>query len=485
MKLHIRRAICAITVLTLLFALIPVASAYGVNNAIWDGSIADCFSDGNGSESEPYVISSASELAYLAQSVNDGNAYEGVYFRLSDNICLNDTGDWMEWQNDVTPANIWTAIGTNDAPFCGFFDGCGYTISGMYINDTASPDTVRPQGLFGCFRAGAFAAAAIENVCIAESYVNGNSMIGAIVGSVDDGAIRNCNNSGTVSGTNNVGGIVGHINGECELEITECTNSGVIIGRNNFIGGIVGGTYCSTVALCSNTGTVTGNDYVAGIVGGNDWNGTVEKSFNAGDIIGNTSVGGVVGYNNGWVFDCYNSASVSADNEVGGVTGSNLESKVSRCYNVGNVICPDGYDYGGVIGVDYDSCDFSSGYYLDDCCEQDNGYGMALTVDQLMDAASYEGFNFESTWFLDVNSEYPYAQLIDNPHTPTGDVPPTIPGDADGNGMIEIADAILILRHSLGVINMSDELLPICDVDGDGIITTTDALIVMRSAMNV
>lgn len=60
-------------------------------------------------------------------------------------------------------------------------------------------------------------------------------------------------------------------------------------------------------------------------------------------------------------------------------------------------------------------------------------------------------------------------------------------GDADGDGILTTADALTVLRMSLGIIGTpADGSLDfsVCDVDGDGEITSVDALFIIRSAMH-
>lgn len=48
----------------------------------WDGTTADGFAGGTGTQEDPYQIATAEQLAGLAQDVNEGNAYTDVYFLL-------------------------------------------------------------------------------------------------------------------------------------------------------------------------------------------------------------------------------------------------------------------------------------------------------------------------------------------------------------------------------------------------------------------
>ena len=55
----------------------------------WDGTIATSYNSGTGEEEDPYIISNAKEFAYFSQEINNGNNYSGKYFKLTDNIHLN------------------------------------------------------------------------------------------------------------------------------------------------------------------------------------------------------------------------------------------------------------------------------------------------------------------------------------------------------------------------------------------------------------
>lgn len=58
-------------------------------------------------------------------------------------------------------------------------------------------------------------------------------------------------------------------------------------------------------------------------------------------------------------------------------------------------------------------------------------------------------------------------------------------GDVDGNGIVQIADAILAARHALGVYLLEGESLILADVDMNGEITIADAVLIMRIAMGL
>ena len=60
----------------------------------------------------------------------------------------------------------------------------------------------------------------------------------------------------------------------------------------------------------------------------------------------------------------------------------------------------------------------------------------------------------------------------------------TLPGDADGDGEVTVADALLVMRYAMGIISE----LPCpgnADMDASGSIDISDALLIMRYAMGV
>ena len=111
---------------------------------VWDGSVATSFKYGGGTLSNPYLITTGAELAYLAQRVNAGNNYAGLVFQLVRDIDLNN--------------RAWTPIGTDTNSFRGIFNGAGRTIKN--VNVTVSPaintniSTFYSYGFFGSLGGG-------------------------------------------------------------------------------------------------------------------------------------------------------------------------------------------------------------------------------------------------------------------------------------------------------------------------------------------
>ncbi|MBR4658799.1 MAG: dockerin type I repeat-containing protein [Clostridia bacterium] len=60
-----------------------------------------------------------------------------------------------------------------------------------------------------------------------------------------------------------------------------------------------------------------------------------------------------------------------------------------------------------------------------------------------------------------------------------------MPGDADGNGVIDTTDALYVLRCALGIDGDANAMMAVCDMDGSGTIDTTDALLILRMALGI
>ncbi len=175
-----------ILVIAMLLSLVPFTVSAA--EEVWDGKIpqADAeykFSGGEGTESSPYLISSAADLAMLAANVNAGNDYELMFFKLTADITLNsgyeNSGTWLE----TPPANKWMPIGYNlknsvSPAFYGTFDGDYHVIRGMYCyaDDTQSAEGKGWNSTVGFFGAlnGNVKRLGFENCVVDRSKTVGN-----------------------------------------------------------------------------------------------------------------------------------------------------------------------------------------------------------------------------------------------------------------------------------------------------------------------
>lgn len=288
-------------------------------------------------------ISNENQLCSLMQEINSGSSL------VIDSFVLTADLDMSQYK--------WTPIGTESNPFRGKFDGNGHTIRGLYTTGSAY------AGLFGVIAD----HAAVWNLTVEDSYINGTYGTGGIVGKVESNAVLdtanytaaiptvvNCTNRATVQGVGSDGSYgTGGIAGEARASrIHGCVNEGRIIGDYQ-TAGIVGNLYSDSripgvtrvpayipnIANCINYGPVTGtNNHTGGIAGLNGL-GSVFNSANFGSVTGVSCVGGVAGQNaddsNCKLINCYTTGAVKGTgNYVGAVIGRNYKDGgfVGGCY---------------------------------------------------------------------------------------------------------------------------------------------------------
>ena len=288
-----RKLLSLLLALCLAIALVPM-SAFAEESAAdsWDGT-ADTSWYTDAPDASEYHISTAEQLAGLAQLVN------------ADPGTTNFAGKTFYLENDLDlSGHEWISIGTGRGgtrqaySFCGVFDGQGHVISNLYSR---------------------------------ESHVEGadeshNLLRNALFGNVYNGEVKNLGvanaeiwmdpKDGSAAGK----GIL--VDWMGKSKITNCWTSGSIYSGSSIeknIGGIVGVTVQGcTISGCYSTATLTGNftnsegyytepdpadwpfDTIGGIVGARfDGNLTVTDCWFDGKIVVNSitaAVGGIVGY---------------------------------------------------------------------------------------------------------------------------------------------------------------------------------------------
>ncbi len=304
-----------------------------------------------------YDIGTADELYAFAAAVNGGN--RAINGELTANIVVNPnvlTSDG-DLNGDGSDLRAWIPINNSSIDgYNGTFDGGEHTVSSLYFNNI----NTKYVGLFG----NVASSGKVANVGVIDTYFNGYSYIGGVVGE-NSGTVSGCYNTSTVMGSMNGGGLntsdyIGGVVGYNYGTVSDCYNNGSVSGIDN-IGGVVGNNY-GTVSDCYNNGSVSGRISIGGVVGKNF--GTVSGCYNIGNISGGESIGGVVGYNNNYISDdspaivtgCYNNGNVSGNLYVGGIVGENCDI-VRSCYNTGNS------SEGGVVGGNRNGGTVTSCYY--------------------------------------------------------------------------------------------------------------------------
>ncbi len=404
--------------------LLSVVNLFITAQTIWDGT-TKVFFDGEGTQENPYLISTASQLAGLAQYTNKGLSVKGEYYRLENDIFLNDTTNWQHWKTTNAPTNIWTPIGTKEYKFLGSFDGNNYTIYGVYHKDT-SKDYV---GLFGNAEGGK-----ITNVNVRASFIAGGKYTGGILGGVDYSIfLTNCFAECIIEGAEMTGGLCGCVGGSNAI-IEHCSASSKIYTHKYSdyslcVGGLIG--HCSGTISKSYVITNIENKYpnasrqIGGLVGSYSGS-SISQCCAFGSIQGIQKVGGLIGYYNAnqesTIKDCYaNVEVISAGSYIGGGIGSLISGNITNCYIAGKVIGSGTYVGGFVGGTSAMSNhgETINSYFDTEATTQETSAAgcLAQTTASMKKQSTYVGWDFDNVWKMEANKNngYPYLAAIQIP----------------------------------------------------------------------
>ena len=298
-----------------------VYGAKAQNVSVWDGSSA-IWTQGSGTEADPYLIESAQNLAWISEMVNSGvTTYSGVWFKLTTDLNMNNLA--------------WVPVGNSETNcFCGKFDGYNHFIDNISITSGYTY-----KGLFGYTN-----NATIANISANVNISSCNYSAG-IIGYANATAITNCHiRSGTVNGSKYVGGIVAYCNGNSPIE--SCSNAANIMvsGDVYAAGGICGVNY-SSKTNCHNMGSVS----------------VTKTSCSQNNYT--AYAGGICGMGGGVFTNCSNRGSISATNNRQYVNNEYHNYTYTHSYYstaiAGGITCSGAcyfcYNLGDVSSVSYDN----------------------------------------------------------------------------------------------------------------------------------
>lgn len=329
-------------IFTTVIAILLTINAFAED--VWDGT-ASPWTHGTGVSSDPYLIETAENLAYLAQKVNEGYqaqgqaVFKGVYFLMTDDLDLNNIN--------------WTPIGNVNMNmqgyyFAGIFDGWYHNIDHLKIQSSADVCGLF-CGLGGYSEGSQYGFGVIQHLSVTNGNINstGTGASGIVGITFGEAMVFQCSFSGTIS----------------------VSNSGSYCGA----GGIVAASAeSSSISECSSHGSITAN--------------------NSGGFTGAAGAGGIVGIamDSSTIFSCYNTGNITASsfmlNVAAGIVAAVLQENnvsVKCCYNVGTVSAS---TKGGIFGMvspinptkDETSIEVWNCYYLNTCGGNTN-YGTSMT----------------------------------------------------------------------------------------------------------
>ncbi len=358
------------------------------------------FAGGTGTESDPWQVKTVVHLDSVRNHLGD-------FF-----ILMNDLDfDGSDYSNENSKKG-WIPIGSSDSAFAGNLNGKGYVIKNLFINDTS----LNNAGLFSVSN-----DATIDSLSLLAVDITGGDTLGVILGCSSETNISNCFVSGKIQGKKYVGGIVGYnsftdisnvyssvnVNAEDRYagglaaysrysDFENCAATGNIAAKSSYSGGLIGRTYAygEAVRNCYATGSVKGAKYVGGLIGYNH-NLLISNSYATGNVSGDSyNIGGFIGYcNNADSVDrCFSSGQVFAEGDNNGMfIGTLNNTALKKCY----------YDdsKSGDLPAIYDEID-----YLPD----------GLSASEMLTKASFDKWDFESTWAIKADTTYPVLRNLNN-----------------------------------------------------------------------
>jgi trimeric autotransporter adhesin len=335
--------------------------------------------------------------------IKDVNALQNMSNNLSGNYALAtdvDASATSTWNSNAGFNPVGGSTG-----FAGRFDGLGHTISSLVINRPFSSY----DGLFGSTTS----STDIRNVGLVGGSVTGSEYVGDLVGA-NRGAISNSYATGTVNGqpytyntyTTHCGWF------GCTVTATpHIVNAAFVGGLAGYNTGTISNSYATGSVNEINSASQYGNSEFGGLVGRNDSNGVIRNSYATSAVSGSNTLskaGGLVGGNYGTIGNSYAVGSLSiGGNDVGGLAGDNAGS-IATSYATGSVT--GAANVGGLVGFAGSGSTINNSYASGSVSgtSQVNGLvgynagtitnSVALTADQMKDAANFSGFDFSNTW---------------------------------------------------------------------------------------
>ena len=382
------------------------------------------FAGGTGTAEDPLLISNESQLNNIRFSPN-------AYFKLI---------------NSITLTREWVPIGlSKNAAFMGVFDGNGYSINNLVINQ---PN----ESCIGFFaKLGSGAVVKNTTFSIGNSGVNGKTYVGALAGYAASN-IENCAvvGDGAVTGEDFIGGLVGCFTGNLvknsfsTIDVTAVDASLTLTGS---AGGLIGSSITrdstlsnSTITKCYSTGDVTNLDGVAsGLIGSPVYaTGLYSNTVNISECYATGHIKGTTVYGLAGICIAY----IGAMDIKGKLTIKNSYSKcllegtnaypissydfltygscnskacqflVTNCYFAGQMKATNKYGMGIPYSDYHEEASFVYNYidYSQNPIEIKNDSGIKTTTLRMMQQATYTNWDFTNVWAIDEGSSYPFLR---------------------------------------------------------------------------
>ena len=289
--------------LLLATSLLMVNSLHAVQT--WDGTSSEMWTQGTGTEADPYLIETPANLAYLSAQVTAGETYAGVYFQQTEDFDLQ--------------SKTWRPIGTSTYKFAGIYNGANKYVSNIKTSQYGLFGITENTKIMNLVFQGTFSGASTSAPLIREAY-----------GTTE---ILNCHNFATIADNKACAGLIACAYGT-SISLNNCSNhEGIKLSLYTSTGitelaGLVAYATCNVIMVdCYNKGDLesaaSGLDYsyCGGLLGRSTADVTMLRCFNQGNIVAteissshyNTAIAaGLCGGGNSKYTSCYNIGNISA-----------------------------------------------------------------------------------------------------------------------------------------------------------------------------
>jgi hypothetical protein len=389
-------------VLLLLFGIPTLARfknrSFDSTSNVWNGSIANSYKSGTGTEADPYIISNGSELAHFANELQS-NDYDNTYFALSNNIVLNDGIFSYDSTNGISYikdnqtyyidnysnkyynniekegtetglVNIFNTLNN----FKGTLDGKSYRIYGLYITDENKEQLALFTNLKGN----------IHDLYVENSIIYGGNISAGIASNTENSSLKNILYNGYVVGKDNTSEKIMNITpavSQINLQSEETTTNidlqaNLPLVGNQIISTSITGNYTINGAeeegvIIKINGTIvtdgsfnidSGSNILDSISVVTSTTSSNEVSLDISNLSYNIVYkyavsGGIVGISkNSTISNCINKGDIYSKSISSGLVGTtNTSLSITNSYNNGNIY---GSNIGGgLIGVIENSTD--------------------------------------------------------------------------------------------------------------------------------
>ncbi len=349
-------------------------------------------------------IPSSTPISDCATLQDIQNDLSGQYFLSTDIDCSASAA----WDGGLG----FNPIGNITDPFTGSFDGNGHTITGLTIHRT----NLYEVGFFG--RIGV--EAVIGDVQLSDIDMIGIYFVGGFVG-YNLGSLSGIQVSGVITGSDyGAGGLAGK--NDDSGSISNAASAVQVVSLSKSAGGLVGGNI-GQIEHAFSTGAVDSAGEAGGLAGYNG--GTILQSYSRSAVqSGEGAAGGLVAKNTsgGLIVDSFATGSVSGGSgeiaTIGGLVGLNSgglggPALVSNCYAAGLVSGGVDASLGGLIGKNQLVTEPVSHAYWDRLTSglSVSDGGISKTTAQMMQQATFDGWNFNTVWSIEEGLDYPQLRM--------------------------------------------------------------------------